>query len=67
MKISLRTKLFLVIFLLVASAVIIFAGLGILRFSRFGKLFYDSNMEQDEIISETTDRTMLEDATDSFQ
>ena len=66
-KLGMRMKLFFVIFILVAAAVTVFAVMGILQFSWFGELIYESNMEQDEIISDTTDRTMFDATMDSFQ
>lgn len=60
MKISLRMKLFIVIFLLVAAAVATFALLASIRFSGFVKLIQDSGDEQEEIVSQTADRKMLD-------
>ncbi len=67
MKLSLRMKIFIVIFVLVAAGVISFVFLGSFQFSRFEKLIYDSNMAQDEIISQTTDSMMFETTVENLQ
>ena len=67
MKAGLRAKLFAVIFILVVIAVTAFAVYSIFQFSQFWNLIYDSNMEQDKIISETTNKSMLDYTVDRLQ
>ena len=65
-KFSLRTKIFMLSFLLVLAAVVIFATLGLIQFGRFANIIVDSNIEQERIISEATTNTMEERAKRNF-
>ena len=66
-KISLKLKIFVMCVSLVSAAVLIFAVLGVIQFSRFAELLSESGSEQDRIVADTTTKTMYNTATGSFQ
>ena len=66
-KVSLRVKFFIMCVSLVSAAIIIFAVLGVIQFNRFADLLQNSNADRDHIVAQTTNETMYNTATGSFQ